>query len=309
MLDLFQRMSSDEPHLDISLNNEGPCADNLGVYPLLDEICSRTQFNKNNITIETCNLLEDHDCYRIKKTPPIKHIAELQSLIRQRKIHYKDPKQIKNHFGHFIGHSSRFRLAIGSHLYHYHKNKTKQTFHSSPSDELHREFLGLEDMWFHGYSEIEIKNAVDFLNITPLRFDHDSNGPILHMKMYGILDAYPDVFLDIVCNTYINGKTFYLDEKLWRPIITKTPFMVHGSRDFIKNFKKLGFKTFNTWWDEGYSEDPPDCQVRAMIDNIDAISKYSVDELAQIYHDMQSILDHNLEVFMGLEEKSFEVFL
>lgn len=304
LLDLIT-IASTGKDISISLNNEGPCADSLGLYAILDDICSRTGLNKNKITIDTCNLLEKHNEYKINILPPTKNIFGLQRQINKNLLQVKNVNNIKKYFGHFTGHSSRHRLAIGSWLFTKHKNKTTQTFHSTPTHELHREFLGLEDLWFNNYGLEHIDCAVEFLKHVPLTYDPVDEGPILHMKMYGILSAYADIFLDIVCNTYITGNTFYVDEKIWRPIITKTPFIAHGPKNFIKNFRKLGFKTFDQWWDEGFSEDNADDQTRAIINVIEQISKYSVIELQEIYHSMKPVLDYNYDLFKSINPSFF----
>lgn len=304
VLDLADAMRQNRDLL-VSLNSEGPCANSLGLYQLLDNLCDRYAYSKNRVTIHTCNLLEHHDNYRIEIFAPYKHIIDLQEMLSQSLIIDKNACAETKHFGHFIGHSSRARLTIASYLYSNHRDKCFQTFHTVPTDQKHREFMGLEDMWLNNYDVRFIDNAVSFLKQTPMKYDLVNDGPILHMKMYGILGAYSDVFLDIVCNTYINGRTFYMDEKLWRPIITKTPFLVHGPRNFIKNLRELGFQTFDCWWDEGYSEDPPDVQVFAILDIIDRLAQYSLSDLTTMYQDMQPVLQHNLEVFKKLSIRSF----
>lgn len=302
LLDLLQAALQNDS-INISLNGEGPCAESLGVYSILDDICRRTGLEKRKITISTCNLLEHHDLYRIKILKPTKHIAELQKLLRCTPL---PEKHMIKHFGHFVGHSSRFRLVIAAYLFQNHRDKSLQTFHSTPTNELHREFISLEDIWFHKYEIEHINNAIELLQHVPFRYDPVGDGPILHMKMYGILGAYRDIFVDIVCNTYVTGSTFYMDEKIWRPIITKTPFIVHGSRNFIKNFRKLGFQTFDKWWDEGYSEDDADCQVRAILDIINQLSRYSLSELENLYQEMMPVLEHNYNVFMSMDHTIFQ---
>jgi hypothetical protein len=226
-------------------------------------------------------------------------------MLMQQLIPAKQIDSTTKHFGHFIGHSSRARLALGAYLYSNHKEKCCQTFHTTPTDEKHREFIGLEDMWLNNYETQHIDRAVNFLKNTPMTYDPVDSGPILHMKVYGILSAYKNVFLDVVCNPYFNGRSFCLDEKLWRPIITKTPFLIHGPRNFIKNLRRLGFQTFDRWWDEGYSEDPPDCQVFAMLEIIDTLAQYSISDLSLLYQEMQPVLDHNVNVFQKLHTESF----
>jgi hypothetical protein len=305
LLDLIT-MAIAGKNISISLNHEGACAHSLGLYAILDDICYRTGLDKNKIVINTCNLLECHNEYEINIFPPTKHIFELQQQINNNLFQTKTVDNIKKHFGHFIGHSSRHRLAIGSWLFTKHKNITTQTFHSTPTHKLHREFLGLEDLWFNKYEPQHIDRAIEFLKQVPLTYDPVPDGPILHFKMYEILDAYSDIFLDIVCNTYISGNTFYMDEKIWRPIITKTPFIVHGPKNFIKNFRKLGFKTFDQWWDEGFSEDHADDQTRSIINIIDQISKYSLEDLQKIYHDMKPTLDYNYDLFRSITPAFFK---
>ena len=53
----------------ISLNNEGPCAESIGLYAILDYICSTFNFLPSNITIHTTNFEELHQHYQIKKLP------------------------------------------------------------------------------------------------------------------------------------------------------------------------------------------------------------------------------------------------
>jgi hypothetical protein len=289
----------------INLIFEGPCAESLGLYKLLDNLCARYNYDHKNITIETCNLVEQHDQYKIIHLAPLKHIAKLQELLMQNAIPDKIIDSNIKHFGNFIGHSSRARLIIASWLKKHHSTKTLQTFHTTPRHELHTEFIGLEDAWFNGYDDTMIKDAVDFLLGTPLLYDQKDSHSIINWNMYGILPAYQDIFLDIVCNTFVSGHTFYMDEKLWRPIITKTPFIVHGPKNFIINLKKMGFQTFDRWWDEGFSEDSNECQVRAILNIVDEFSKYSHKDLADMYQEMQPVLDHNLKLFKSLCNANF----
>ena len=75
---------------------------------------------------------------------------------------------------------------------------------------------------------------------------------------------------------------------------------------FIKNLRRMGFKTFHHWWDEGYSEDPDDCQVTCMLDNIDRLSHLSICELQSIYSDMEPTLQHNRNLLLELTKEQIE---
>lgn len=285
----------------IILNSEGPCAYSLGLYKLLDTICEKTEYPKDRISIITNNLIEKHNKYKIKIQAPFKHIADLQQEYKN----VVQTKSIKKYFGNFIGHGSRVRLELASYLWKFYKEKTLQTYHCVPTEDYHREFIGLEDLWFYHYGTESVNRAVEFLQNTPVKFDTVESYPILDRKMYGIQNAYNDIFVDIVSSTYFTGNTFYMDEKVWRPILSKTPFMIHGPKNFIKNFKILGFETFDQWWDEGYSEDDPDYQVNLIKENIDEIAKLTIKDLKQMYKQMKPVLDHNYNHFMSLTKESF----
>ena len=304
VMDLMQAIHHDNDII-IDLNAEGSCAKSLGIYEILDQACTLTGYSRSRICIKTCNLLESHPYYYIEIQPPIKHLHTLQNILSQQPISYKKMHKHSKHFGHFIGHGNRYRLAIASHLWSKHSDKSHQTYHTSPTDELHNEFVALEDLWFNGHQD-KILEATNFLRHTPVRYDHQDSSPILHSKTYGILPLYENIFVDISSQPFCAGSTFFVDEKIWRPIITKTPFIVQGPRYFLNNLQRLGFRTFDRWWDEGYSEDPPDCQVRSVIDIIDKLSSLSHGDLQNLYEEMKSILDHNYDVFMSLDAICFE---
>lgn len=289
----------------LHLNSEGPCARSLGLYDLLDNVCNSTGYRPDQFEIVTCNLKEQHDQYPITIAAPIKHINGLQQQLKNSPIEYKKITNYTKHFGNFAVHGSRIRLVIASYLYANYQDKTLQTYHCVPSDTYHRKFIGLEDILFYKYNYKHFNNACNLLQHTPLTFDIVQSYPVLDQKMYGINQAYQDIFVDIVCQTYHTGNTFYVDEKLWRPIITRTPFMVHGPQNFVNNFKQLGFQTFDQWWDEGYSEDPTDYQVEEIITNIDQLSQRSTQELQKMYEDMKPVLDHNYNLFLNLTSRSF----
>ena len=81
--------------------------------------------------------------------------------------------------------------------------------------------------------------------------------------------------------------------------------MVQGPAGLITNLQRLGFQTFDRWWDEGYSEDPDGCHVPAMIENIKRLSRLRISDLASMYHDMASVLDHNWHRLLELKENDF----
>lgn len=85
----------------------------------------------------------------------------------------------------------------------------------------------------------------------------------------------------------------------------KTPFIVQGPRYFLHNLKKLGFKTFEHWWDEGYAEDPDAHQVYEIQKVLDCLARTPQAELIDILDDMQQTLEHNYQRAMQLTDRDF----
>jgi len=281
--------------------SEGPCAISLGLYNLLDNICDNFSYPKYKISVTTSNLLESHSEYKIIKTPTMGYLEKTKNFS------INNTKQFDSnfkHFGNFIGHGNLYRLQTGAYLYANHRPITLQTYHCTVTNSYHRSHVGLEDLLFEN-GTTEFDNAVNLLSNTPISLDAINSFPILMPETLNITKVYPNFFVEIANISYFSGTTFYVDEKIWRPMLMKTPYMVQGSQNFILNLRQLGFKTFNSWWDEGYSEDPADCQVPAIIKNIKQLSTLTVAQLKDMYAEMMPTLEHNYNRLMTITKQDF----
>jgi hypothetical protein len=68
----------------------------------------------------------------------------------------------------------------------------------------------------------------------------------------------------------------------------------------LKNLQRLGFKTFDHWWDESYDQDPADARYETFKHAIDWIAGQDNATLYAWYQEMQPILDHNCQVLANL---------
>lgn len=291
-----RHQSNNEIHL--YFNTDGPCLRSIGFYELLDSVCDRFKIDKKSITIAINNPVEHHDQYNIKFIPSLNYRDSFTTkLVTVNKI-FNDKFK---YFSNFVAHGTSARLRIGSYLFNNHKDKTLQTYHVNLKDYYSKSYICLEEiMGFLDVSQIEYNNAVVFLSNCPLKLEPISL-PILYPDCLDILKYYNYVFVDIVTFSYFSGNTFCFDEKLLRPIFMKTPFIIQGPQYFIKRLKQLGFKTFNNFWDEGYSDDPANYQVNEIFKIIDKISQYSLNDLKNMYNIMQPILDFNYELAKELK--------
>ena len=80
-------------------------------------------------------------------------------------------------------------------------------------------------------------------------------------------------------------------EKEAKPIIAKRPFIIVGTKDHLKSFRQLGFKTFGPVIDESY-DDETDFEKRVS-KILDAMHELSALDPRDVYKELQPVLEHN----------------
>lgn len=299
-IDIVECVINQRP-LTITLNSEGPDAKELGLYLLLDNICDRYHYPKNNVTIITCNQLESHTEYRIDIRPPL-YVNSAQKFASQNQLPLKTFGDNFKHFGLFVGRSNWLRLWLGSYLHKYHLDKTKLTFHYNSTLDFHQDHLGLDDLVKFNTDLVNDLDPLQLITKCPIIDQAVDSYPILTPAHFNISKIYHTFFLEVVCETYSRGNSFYPTEKIWRPIINRTPFIVQGPKDYIKNLRRLGFKTFSNWFDESHTLDEYNYQPMGICATLDRLATYSTSELEGIYIDMADTLEHNYQVMMSLTD-------
>ena len=108
---------------------------------------------------------------------------------------------------------------------------------------------------------------------------------------------YNDSGVSIVTESIVNGDEIFLTEKIWKPIIAGQPFVVHGQCGYLKHLKKLGFKTYENYWDESYdNESNFDKRTSMLVDLIKCLKNY---DWKKFYEESAIIRKHNIENFFN----------
>ena len=235
----------------------------------------------------------------------------------QKKVETK--KHIEKTFGIYINNSSWPRLWLSAYLNQKHNDKTDQTFVRSPANAGHMANLGLDALMFNFASEgyfdhIALDRVYNFLEKIPLtkspinldleedihfdtRFDlKHPYSPVADDLMV----RYQNIFCEIVCETMFTGECFSIDEKIARCFLTKTPFLVMGSRNYLGLLKQLGFRTFDRFWDESYDwcSDVRRClEIKKVIDDLAKLDHKNIEKM---YDAMSPILEHNRQRYLEL---------
>jgi hypothetical protein len=268
-------------HVEIDIEPEAICLENLGVYKLLDK------FSFKQVDIKTWNPLETHPVYhilykghnfwfnRVEKIDPLLHTWN------QRKLFYC-----------LFGRPTASRLGLASHLYSNYKNQSCLHFSATTTAD---ELIQIELDKLLSYNINSIEPAGILIKQLPLLLSSPDNYTKYNGYVYAdpLTDLYRDILIDVVAESHVLGNTFFPTEKTIRPMLLKKPFIVFGSRDYLDYLHQMGFRTFNDFWSEDYDgHEGPDRFIK-ILTLIDNLAKKSFAELQKMYQAMQYTLNHN----------------
>jgi hypothetical protein len=290
LIDLTVAMAQAK-EIQIDFNTEGPDLRSLNIYEYIENIAKQTNYDLSKLTITTGNVFEQHSTIKLTNQFPWMYTnwgKENCSKSPQAKVFDHNFKTAAS----FVSRSNWNRLKLSSYLYKNYPSKILQSYHYDHTNAYHNDNIGVENLIKNNYIS-RIGDVTNLWEHCPLTLDKIYQYPIVNPNGYSLIDNYQHFFVEVVMETYSIGDTFFPTEKIWRPISQLTPFMVQGPQWYIVRLRKLGFKTFDRWWDEGYSEDHYAIQSDQIEKNIDYLTTLSTVELEQMYKDMMPILEHN----------------
>jgi hypothetical protein len=104
----------------------------------------------------------------------------------------------------------------------------------------------------------------------------------------------------LVTETVYYEEKLHLTEKIFKPIVSKRPFILVSSFGNLKYFRDYGFKTFDKWIDESYDSEPdPDKRLHMIVNELVKLCNLSKNELNDMYKEMQEVLEYNYNHFYG----------
>jgi len=119
---------------------------------------------------------------------------------------------------------------------------------------------------------------------------------------------YLDSYFNIVTETCFDYGQIFFTEKILKPLMCLQPFILISSPNYLKKLKNLGFKTFDSIWDESYDtiEDNED-RLLKIFELILEISNWSLEECEKNYNSVLDICIYNrnhLATFWEIDEFS-----
>lgn len=148
-----------------------------------------------------------------------------------------------------------------------------------------------------GFSQSLYKEIVD-LNQWPVT---SMSNPDLSANFY------QNAFLEIVSESFMECPHCFLSEKIFKPMIHKTPFIFFGTPYSLKQLHNHGFKTFSDFWAEDYdNESNHHLRFLKCCHTMQELVTRPLDELILIYQNMQDILTHNRNRLIEYIEKEYK---
>lgn len=291
----------------LCLNSEGPDFGSLGLSGFIESQCERYGYDLRRIFLRTRNMSETYDQITVEKTFPW-HLM-VTCLDYDRPV-IKSPEL--RHFGMFIGRNNAPRLFLGSYLYTKYKHLTVHTNHFDRDSDWSFANTGLEELVVR-YGLDDIQDAAWYLKQCPInvteshRAQSNTGRPtdhrfqdLLSRDKESFLKNYNNFAVEITCETYFTGETFFPTEKTWRPMLLKTPFLVQGPKHYLKKLRDMGFITFGQWWSESYDEDEAGTAWHEISQIIDDLAAKTTLDMYHMLGDMESVLEHNRQRVLEL---------
>jgi len=288
-LQFLQAHQSQDIVLDI--NREGSCLSSNGIYQMID------LFDFKSVTIHTDNIVETHDRYLIVPGPLRFRFFDVPNTTNYAELHHWNQRTV---FGALYNRALWHRIGIAATLEHSYKDISTLNFRYNPHDQDIRREFELQTLF-----EIDPESAAKFMSVYrnfPCQLETQDGytvGVSTRRHTDQLAKFYPDLLIDIVSESFVQGRTFYATEKTVRPMLLKKPFVVMGPKCFLIHLRQMGFRTFYEFWDEDYDGYEPQQKYLMILRLIDTLSKKSTSELEQMYQAMQPILDHNYNLLVN----------
>ena len=124
-------------------------------------------------------------------------------------------------------------------------------------------------------------------------------------------DEYEKTYFSIVSETNAESNYLFITEKTLKPIMNLHPFFINGNPGIIAHLKKLGFQTFDKWWDESYdSEQDFKKRTDMVMEQVKLVCNKSKSEMIDMVKEMQPILQYNKSLLkQKFLSKKFEKIL
>ena len=114
---------------------------------------------------------------------------------------------------------------------------------------------------------------------------------------------YLNTFCSIVYEALWDERVVFPTEKLNKCLMVGHPFIIVSTPRYLANIKKIGFKTFDKWWDESYDDEVDDIKRFEKLKKlILTLNEWSLDKCESVYEEMLPTLLHNQSIVTNMAD-------
>jgi hypothetical protein len=259
----FQQQLDQHPlgePLILDLCSEGPSLSAMGITTVVDAWLTASKQSPDTVHLTRWSNPVEFVPYQRVKCSKISHFFFMVKNYWQhteptlaQQLEYQQP------FGLFVGRLTLSRAAIlyqahgpglfASMMNHVQPFLWKQQIVNARESENLSDWLSLcEQARMFDWYDQKIVNSVDNKSVR----DQFATPTSSTETNTSLLQHYHNFAVEIVCETYTLGNTFFPTEKTIRPIMAAKPVLVYAPRYFLARLRAMGFQTYHSIWDESY---------------------------------------------------------
>jgi hypothetical protein len=256
--------------ITLDLRSEGPSLHRLGITTAVDAWLSRHNLSPDTVTVTRWSNSGESVPYTIFECSMlVSHFMDYTQHY-QHKPEYKFGGTNPYLFGLFLGRATIHRNVI---MYQV-QQQWADRFLISRLSALTPEGAKVPEPWhthnFKGWRLLETladwapgheQDIIDWFGtqtFTSLdsRTVRDQFGDINNHFVHNrsMLSHYHRFNIELVCESYTLGQTFFPTEKTARPIAGTRPWIIYAAPGYIQGLKRMGFRSFDSVWDESYDQ-------------------------------------------------------
>jgi hypothetical protein len=126
----------------------------------------------------------------------------------------------------------------------------------------------------------------------------DTNSPNGNLSASVTHAGLTSALWHVVTETIYFDSKLHLTEKIFKPIVSRRPFILAAAPGNLAYLKSYGFRTFDQWIDESYDEETDHyVRIEKITAEIARLCAMSPATLKQIHKEMQEVLEYNFNHF------------
>lgn len=247
---------TDNAPVRLLFNGEGPSMHALGVVQVIESWCSTVKRDPSMILVAQWSNAVEHIPFRCPEQFEYSHFMGMSRAYWLSEIPQYDHEY---RFAFFMGRRTVPRSKMLFDLKQ--RSDTECLFSrmrgSEPEDRVGRN-LETVDEWvhrdqqqaFYAWWQHELDQGDASLDNHTVQ---DQYNPKKNTNL-GILQHYHRFSVEIVCETYARGNSYFPTEKTIRPLMAGRALIAHAPRFFLRRLREQGFKTWHTLWNEHYDD-------------------------------------------------------